>query len=335
MSARGGYYKRRRGILEHLEAGHVSLIDLAVHDLICLKANAIVGNGSLYPPGVWMGSAAVVMAIVYAVISHLILTWQPHETRQLLTSLAIALGFVALAFPIQADYAWVALGWAAMTATLWWFGQRIEARALRIMSMVLGVFSVGRLVLIDIPANANRELFVPILNGFALPSIGVAGCLLAGVVATRPFLERLGKPERIFVAFCGIVGVVLLWLVLSVDIYGYFYAHARQDRADYVHWRWMGQLSLSILWAVYAAVILALGFRMNLSRLRWIAICFFGLTVVKVFIVDMAGLDEIFRIMAFFVLAVILGLAAFAYQRTRLDLLSERGVIRNEPTQSE
>ena len=69
MSA-AGFYKRRRGILEHLEAGRISLLDLAVHDLICLKANAVVGNGSLYPPGVWMGSAAAIHALCPKQISN-------------------------------------------------------------------------------------------------------------------------------------------------------------------------------------------------------------------------------------------------------------------------
>lgn len=58
-----GFYKRRRGVLEHLEAGRISLLDLAVHDLICLRANAVVGNGSAIPSGVWFGSATAIHAL--------------------------------------------------------------------------------------------------------------------------------------------------------------------------------------------------------------------------------------------------------------------------------
>ncbi len=58
-----GFYKRRRGILEHLEAGEISLLDLAVHDFLCLRANAVVGNGSPLPPGVWIGSAKAIHAL--------------------------------------------------------------------------------------------------------------------------------------------------------------------------------------------------------------------------------------------------------------------------------
>jgi hypothetical protein len=43
----GGFYKRRRGILEHLEAGRISLLDLAVHDYLNLKANLAMAFPSL------------------------------------------------------------------------------------------------------------------------------------------------------------------------------------------------------------------------------------------------------------------------------------------------
>ena len=62
MSSGSGFYKRRRGILEHLEAGKLSLLDLGIHDFLCLKANPIVGNGSIFPPGVWQGSATAILA---------------------------------------------------------------------------------------------------------------------------------------------------------------------------------------------------------------------------------------------------------------------------------
>lgn len=40
---RRGWYPRRRGILEHLESGKISLLDLAVHDFLCLTAYPATG----------------------------------------------------------------------------------------------------------------------------------------------------------------------------------------------------------------------------------------------------------------------------------------------------
>lgn len=273
----------------------------------------------------WMGTAAVAMAVVYAATSRLILAWRPRETRQLLTALSVAVGFVALAFPIQADAAWIALGWAAEAAVLWWFGNRIHAPAMRAIAGVLAFASVLRVVFIDTPFD-TREPFVPVLNEYALPALGTAALVLSGIILTRRFWDQRHAGERFLVHIGALAGIVLVWIVLSVECYGYFDALASASSADHsIDWRWLGQMSLSILWAVFATVLLAIGFRMHMARLRWLAIGLYGLTVGKVFLVDMAELDEIYRILAFFVLAVLLGVAAWAYQRIRLEF--EPGAI--------
>lgn len=58
-----GFYKRRRGIQEHLETGRISLLDLGVHDFLCQRANPMVDNGSTFPPGTWFGSARSICAL--------------------------------------------------------------------------------------------------------------------------------------------------------------------------------------------------------------------------------------------------------------------------------
>jgi hypothetical protein len=52
-----GFYRRRRGILEHLQTGTITLFDAGVHDFLCLNAQSRVGIGSTMPPGIWIGSA--------------------------------------------------------------------------------------------------------------------------------------------------------------------------------------------------------------------------------------------------------------------------------------
>jgi uncharacterized membrane protein len=61
--------------------------------------------------------------------------------------------------------------------------------------------------------------------------------------------------------------------------------------------------------------LLAIGFSVRVSAIRWTALAVFAATIAKVFLYDMADLDQIYRIVAFFVLAVFLGIAAWAYQR--------------------
>ena len=263
--------------------------------------------------GLWQGSAALGMATLYAGVGRAMLAWRPSDNRLLLTSLAIAVGFLAWAFPIQADARWVSLGWAAMGAALWWFGLRVSALPLRIMAGLLGAFAVLRLLMLDLP-NDTRDPFVPIFNLVALPSLGVACCVLASVVLADRFLKRVSSTERWLIAVGGVTGVLLLWLILSFETYGYFDAQAIGSE-NFAIWKWRGQLALTVMWTVYATALLGLGFRLSRARLRWLGMAMYGVSVVKLFLVDMANVQQLYRILAFFVLAVVLGLVARTYQR--------------------
>jgi hypothetical protein len=57
-----GFYKRRRGVLEHLESGKISLLELAIHDYLCLKANGMVGTACTIPPGCCFTSSLAIHA---------------------------------------------------------------------------------------------------------------------------------------------------------------------------------------------------------------------------------------------------------------------------------
>ena len=268
----------------------------------------------------WLGLLAVGMAMVYVVLGRVMLGRRPEDGRQSLTALAAAVGFIGLAFPIQAKAEWIALGWAAESAALWWFGLRTRSPALRGMAAAIAVLAVGRLVFVDTP-HRGYELVTPILNQYAVPALGVTACLLGSVMVARRFWARLGQAEQRLTALAGVLGVLLLWFVLSVDTYAYFHAVAAAQPVgeDAVRMRWLGQVALSALWSVYALGVLAVGFIRRVPTVRWTALFIFAMTIGKVFLHDMAGLKEIYRILAFFILAILLGLAGWAYQRIQVD----------------
>lgn len=55
--------------LEHLEAGTIGLLDLAIHDYLNLKANLIIGTSCSTPPGVCFSSAVAIHALCPTEIS--------------------------------------------------------------------------------------------------------------------------------------------------------------------------------------------------------------------------------------------------------------------------
>jgi hypothetical protein len=80
---------------------------------------------------------------------------------------------------------------------------------------------------------------------------------------------------------------------------------------------WQAQLALSILWSLFAGILILIGFVWRVPVLRWMAILLFAATLSKILVIDMAGVDELYRFGAVFVLALFLAGAAWAYQRFR------------------
>ena len=58
----GGWYKRRRGILEHIESGKISILEAGIHDYLSLKANLVIGSPCALPVGVCFTNAAEIHA---------------------------------------------------------------------------------------------------------------------------------------------------------------------------------------------------------------------------------------------------------------------------------
>lgn len=263
----------------------------------------------------WIGTAALVTATLYAFAGRVILAWRPNDHRLLLTSLAVSVGFIAWAIPVQADAHWIALGWAMMGIALWLFGLRISSRVLRLMALILACCAVGRVLIFDLPFYV-RDPFIPVFNRVAFPSLAVTGLVLAAVWRADRHLQRLDKLERFAVGIAGVTGTTLLWLVLSLECHGYFVSRSMLG-GELDLWRWRAHLALTVFWTLFAIALLCLGFQFNRSRLRWLAMVLFGVTVVKLFVVDMANVQQIYRIVAFFILAIVLGLVARTYQRLR------------------
>jgi uncharacterized membrane protein len=82
------------------------------------------------------------------------------------------------------------------------------------------------------------------------------------------------------------------------------------------------QFGLSAIWTIYASMLFAVGMRRHRALLRWLGIALFGCTIIKVFVVDMAALNVMYRILSFLILGVVLVAVSIGYQRA---MVSQRG----------
>lgn len=78
----------------------------------------------------------------------------------------------------------------------------------------------------------------------------------------------------------------------------------------------------AILWGLYAFALMFLGLRSKSRNLRIISISVFAITLLKLFIFDLAGLGEGGKIAAFISLGILLLLISFMYQRLKKIILT-------------
>ncbi len=220
-------------------------------------------------------------------------------------------------------YASLTVFWTLLAVVLAIIAGLTNAKSLRVLAVALLLLTLLKVCPIEI---WNRPDYVtPLFNPYALPFAFLAFSLIFVCVWFLSTLDEKDSEllgERQAYQFFAFVGVVFLWVSMSAECYESVRLLRGADSGA-----WQAQMGLSILWSVFGGVLIFVGFVWRSAVLRWMAIVLFALTSTKVLIVDMAGVNELYRIGAFFVLAVILTLAAWAYQRFKPeDNKSRNGV---------
>jgi len=78
------------------------------------------------------------------------------------------------------------------------------------------------------------------------------------------------------------------------------------------------ELVRSLSWGLYGSALVVVGMWRSLVSLRWLGILVIGLTVLKVFFVDLSELGGIYRVIGFLVVGVLLVAVSYLYQRRRV-----------------
>lgn len=236
------------------------------------------------------------------------------DAESILFPALLVLGNVilTLAVPIQVDDAWIAGAWAAQAFALMWLSFKLGLVELRMIS--LGVFAslIARLLIFD--TLVDPEEFRVLLNFRMLAFVSGVAALYGAAYLLHRLREDLRAWERreVFVAVVIAANFLTLW-VLSWEISTAVDA-GTFDVSDQTE-EHLKSLGLSLLWAVYASVVLTLGI---VGRLRYVRMAGLGLLAVpilKLFLVDSFALEQGYRVAAFMSLGGILLIGGFLYQR--------------------
>ncbi len=167
------------------------------------------------------------------------------------------------------------------------------------------------------------------LNGRFLAALAVVLMIFAQAFVLHRLRDLSEPADRTTARALNGTATGLLLLLLSVETPLYFL----NTMPNFVRANWAAQTSLCIVWGVYAAGMLAFGFWRNIRSLRLSALGLFNLTALKLVIVDMSKVREVYRIVSFFVLGILMIAASYLYHRVEkwMAVTSTEKKLQQEP----
>jgi uncharacterized membrane protein len=285
--------------------------DLGYSDLVLMHLNGLglfLGVYELLDRQAvdWVPTIGLALVAVHAVLAWWL---RARHLPAALHALAVALALLAATVGVKFDGRWLTAAWAAEGAAVMWIGLGVGRGWFRAAGAVLLAVAAGRWLVLSIlqPVPANFRLF--------LNEPSALGVVLIGLCYALAWLHRAHRsPEHPYartIAGLAVSASVATVILLTAQNRAYWEIQGALN-ADAT---FAGQLVLSLTWAAYAAVLIVIGIRRGYRPIRYAAIVLFGLTVVKVFVADLSGLEGIYRVLGLLVVGTILLLVSFLYQR--------------------
>ena len=220
------------------------------------------------------------------------------------------------------DQRLVTVGWAIYSALLVWISFMLKFHSIRFFAY--GVFALTALKLLyeDTPVEALTHDPVLNLRVLAFSVSIVALSFSAFLIWKSP--QRLTTYERdswaVYPIMIGLANFWTIW-ILTAEVLDYFNHNIATvrfmegSRAEIQAMENAQNLSLTVLWAVYALVLLAVGIIGKLRAVRLAGLALLTIPVAKVFVYDVFQLEQAYRVAAFIGLGALLLIGGYLYQR--------------------
>ncbi len=240
----------------------------------------------------WFGLIALLLAGVHGLVA-LAARLRPGVSRIVPLQLAgAALVFLTVAAPLQFTGEWIAVAWAAEGAVLVGLGRITRSWQSRVAGLLVLGCAVLRILILETPA-VDIAGFTPVLNGRFVAFVFGIGALYAAAWLYRrpeasPRMLKAVEPH-VSIVLAGLAHLLTLWL-FSAEAIGYFERQHLEAAGSEASDRARDALlhSLTIIWALYGAVLMAVA-RWRPARL----LTFGGVTVVGAAIAKLLVVDTI------------------------------------------
>ncbi len=237
----------------------------------------------------------------------------------------LSVAFLTAAIAIEFSGPWIAVWWLVEALVLYVVALKSSSRGYQVMGVV--VYVLGLIRLFDYIFNYRNPIgYVVFFNGpFVMLCLAIAVAYAIAFVyfrfgSTSPEIQKNGI--SVFAVIANVLSVYALTsqivsyyaLQMNVSGIGYAASNSLQNSSN---------TAVSILWALYAAMLTIIGFAKDSLVARRMGLALFILSAFKV-LVDVWSLGQLYRIVSFIVFGVIALAASFIYVKYRDRL---KGVV--------
>ena len=193
---------------------------------------------------------------------------------------------------------------------------------IRVIGGGVMVFAIVRLAALEL--STATPAYLVFANARLMASAVVIACLyvLAMLYRETTVIEAALQPRAAVLLAAN--ALTLLFLTSEITAFWHVRDAATGLRRLATDAQLAREMMLSMTWAGYATALVVAGIRRNYAPIRYLAFAIFGATIVKVFTVDLAELDRIYRVSSIIALGVTLFVTSYLYNRQRLTVSSPK-----------
>ncbi|MGI8885580.1 MAG: DUF2339 domain-containing protein [Gaiellaceae bacterium] len=221
-----------------------------------------------------------------------------NEIAALLVAVGLGLSGVTLALALDGPA--LVAAWSAEAAILAWVARTTgEQRAL--------VFSGAFLILAALHTVLDEAPPEALVDGVGDVKVAIVAVLCVAVAAAIMGALVEWPDLRMLLLGVAAVGFVYAASLLIVDVI----------QGDALERSQTAQVALSCFWGVVGLVAIVVGLARDVREMRFGGLALLGLGVAKLFLYDLSELDELYRVLSFVAVGLLLLGGAYAYQRVR------------------
>ena len=192
-----------------------------------------------------------------------------------------------------------------------------------VSNLILIIALTGKLILFDLITHISLDNSTPIWNYTVLSFlIGILAIYFSAYITKKwdfenplkikmPDLEDWILPKKYILAILIVTANILTFCILNLEVMkavDYFFGNI-EDLNN------IKSLSLSLLWAIYAIIIISTGIIIRLSKVRLAGIGLMFIPIVKLYVYDLWSLENVYKVSLFITLGLIFLISGFLYQK--------------------